>query len=115
MFKKWITTEQGSVINPQPYTATKPSPKSTYKKKTNPKKRGPKTSKVVDAFKRIPHIPVSIEVFSQETGVSIGVLRQAKRFDKSGLPGKVHITRTYLTDLDTEKTTTIWREKITYS
>jgi len=95
----------------KPITATKPSPKSRYKKKENPLKRGPKTNKVLEAFTKVPHDPMPLDSFSEETGVSIGVLRQAKRFDKSGLPGVVHIHRLYLNPDDEKKTTTIWREK----
>ena len=78
-------------------TATKP-------KKEN-KKPGPKTSNIQTAFKNIPTEPVKAETFAKEYNVSIGILRQGKRFD-GGNRGITHVKR----DKESNELM-IWREK----
>lgn len=51
-----------------------------------PKKRGRKGTKINEAFAAIGTEPVDAEEFAAEHNVSLNVLRQAKRFDKTGLP-----------------------------
>jgi hypothetical protein len=52
---------------------------------TAPKKRGRKGAKINEAFLAIGAEPIPAEEFANTRGVSLNVLRQAKRFDKSGL------------------------------
>ena len=49
-----------------------------------PKKRGRKGTKIAEAFAAIGTEQVPAEEFAAERGVSLNVLRQAKRFDKTG-------------------------------
>jgi len=55
------------------------------KKVATPKKRGRKGDKITTAFLAVPVTPVSVEAFMSEFGVSLAVLRQAKRFDTTEL------------------------------
>lgn len=59
---------------------------------STPKKRGRKGTKIHEAFKAIGTDPIPAEQFAEECSVSLNVLRQAKRFDRTGL-GKVHVKR----------------------
>jgi len=83
----------------KPETATKPV--------RTPKKRGRKGNKISNAFLAVPAVPVSAEDFITEHGVSLAVLRQSRRFDKSGLDGAVRVKQ----DKET-KTLMVWRESI---
>lgn len=56
-------------------------------------KRGRKGSKIEFAFVAIPQNPVPAEKFVEDHGISMPVLRQFKRFDKSGLPGQVNVRK----------------------
>ena len=57
-----------------------------------PKKRGRKGTKINEAFAAIGTTPLNAEEFAAERNVSLNVLRQAKRFDKTGL-SKVHVKK----------------------
>jgi hypothetical protein len=57
-----------------------------------PKKRGRKGTKINAAFAAIGTEPVDAEEFAAKHNVSLNVLRQAKRFDKTGLP-KVRVKK----------------------
>lgn len=65
-------------------TATKITPE--------PKKRGRKGAKINSAFAAIGTDPIPAEEFAESRGVSLNVLRQAKRFDRSGL-GRVRVKK----------------------
>lgn len=69
----------------KPVTASKP--------RREPKKRGRKGTKISDAFANVPSEPVELEKFATENSVSVAVLRQSKRFDKTGLPGNIRIRK----------------------
>ena len=56
-------------------------------------KRGRKGTNIETAFSSIPEIPTPAEDFVAKHGISLPVLRQFKRFDKSGLPGQVHVRK----------------------
>lgn len=62
----------------------KPSGPST-KRLAEPKKRGRKGDKITNAFLAVPVTPTPIEDFMSTHGVSLAVLRQAKRFDTTDL------------------------------
>jgi hypothetical protein len=85
-------------------TATTP-PSTATKPVKVPKKRGRKGSKIADAFMAVPATAVSAADFIAEHGVSLAVLRQSRRFDKSGLDGAVRVKQ----DKET-KTLMVWRE-----
>lgn len=56
----------------------------------------PKTSrpsKIVDAFKSITETPQPVESIIDRFGISLAVLRQSKRFDKSETPGMIRIRK----------------------
>ena len=55
------------------------------------KPRGRPGKKIITAFQNIPSEPVPVEDFASKWKISISVLRQSLRFDKTGLPGKVHV------------------------
>ena len=57
-----------------------------------PKKRGRKGTKINEAFAAIGADPIPAEAFAEERNVSLNVLRQAKRFDRTGL-GKVRVKK----------------------
>jgi len=81
----------------------KPAQTAT-KKKAAPKKRGRKGSNIKTAFAAVPTSPTDVETFAKTHGVSIAVLRQAKRFDTEGV-GKVHVKKD-----KASSTLMIWRE-----
>jgi hypothetical protein len=102
-----ITVERAdgveSIVRPEsdlpPVTATKKTPE--------PKKRGRKGDKIAKAFVAIPASPTSAEGFASEHGVSLAVLRQSKRFDRTGL-GTVRVKKD-----KASKELMIWRESTT--
>lgn len=57
-----------------------------------PKKRGRKGTKINEAFQAIGSTPINAEQFAEERDVSLNVLRQAKRFDRTGL-GRVRVKK----------------------
>lgn len=75
------------------------------KKTTSPKKRGRKGDKIANAFKAIPKTPTEAEKFAADHSVSLAVLRQSKRFDRSPDLGKVRVKKDKAT-----QTLMIWRE-----
>lgn len=77
------TTEDEPAVAPT--TATAPV--------RTPKKRGRKGDKIVKAFTAIPSTPVDAIAFANEHNVSLNVLRQAKRFDKTGIEGRVRVKK----------------------
>lgn len=75
------------------------------KKTSTPKKRGRKGDKIANAFKAIPKTPTEAEKFATDYSVSLAVLRQSKRFDRSPELGKVRVKKDKAT-----KQLMIWRE-----
>ena len=59
---------------------------------TTPKKRGRKGTKINEAFAAIGITHIPAEQFATDRNVSLNVLRQAKRFDKTGL-GRVRVKK----------------------
>ena len=57
-----------------------------------PKKRGRKGTKINEAFAAIGVDPIDAEEFATTRNVSLNVLRQAKRFDRTGL-GRVRVKK----------------------
>ncbi len=92
------STSKPGDTGPAPVTATKPI--------RTPKKRGRKGDKIKNAFQAIPSDPTDANVYINEHGISMNVLRQSKRFDKSGTPGVVHVRK----DKDTGNLM-VWRSE----
>lgn len=55
-------------------------PVMTTKKIKVKKRRGRKGDKIIQALNAVPTIPVDVETFSKQYGISVPVLRQSKRF-----------------------------------
>ena len=87
----------------KPGDSSKPAVSAT-KKTTAPKKRGRKGDNIPKAFTAIPTAPTSAEGFASTHAVSLAVLRQSKRFDRTGL-GTVRVKKD-----KTSKELMIWRE-----
>lgn len=79
-------------------------PSTASKKSKTPGKRGRKGDKIAKAFESIPSTPVPVDDFMKEHSVSLAVLRQHKRFDKTGL-GTVNVRQD-----KTTKVLMIWRD-----
>lgn len=99
------TSRRGGATRTKKTTTTKGKPATATKKTKEPKKRGRKGDKIATAFAAIPTDPTPVEDFASDHGVSIAVLRQSKRFDKSPELGAVRVKK----DKET-KTLMIWRE-----
>jgi len=97
----------GTISNPRSTKniTSSTAPRSATKPIKVPKKRGKKGDKIVKAFEAIPKNPVNVEDFATTHDVSVPVLRQSKRFDKSGLDGRVRVKK----DKETGNLM-IWRE-----
>lgn len=69
-------------ITPKVSTATVHTarPESATKQPKVPQKRGRKGSKITNALHAIPTVPTPVDAFIEQHGVSLAVLRQAKRF-----------------------------------
>ena len=88
----------------KPATSNTVAPQTATKPVKEAKKRGRKGSNIANAFVAIPNEAVPAEQFATEHSVSLAVLRQSRRFDKSGL-GPVRVKK----DKET-KQLMIWRE-----
>ena len=93
---KTVTVHSADPASEKPVTATK--------KVKQPQKRGRKGDKILTAFQAIPSTPTPVDAFMRQYNVSLAVLRQSKRFDKTGL-GPVNVRQ----DKDS-KVLMIWRE-----
>jgi len=69
-----------------------PAAESSTRVEVAPKKRGRKGSKINEAFAAIGADPIPAEDFAETRNVSLNVLRQAKRFDRTGL-GRVRVKK----------------------
>jgi hypothetical protein len=86
-------------------TTTKSAPETATAKVREKAKRGRKGDKIISAFASIPTTPTPAEDFAKQYGVSIAVLRQSKRFDKT--EGTVKVKKD-----KASKTLMIWRESV---
>lgn len=66
---------------------------SEKRKTADQTKRGPKSSKVADAFRAIPEEPTLAEEFCAKHGISLGVLRQVKRFDDPNMKERANVMK----------------------
>lgn len=88
-----------------PETASKPTKK--------PMKRGRKGDKILKALQSVPTVQMPVDQFIQQSGVSLAVLRQSKRFVAKFDPsqaqsiGKINVRQDKAT-----KKLMIWREEV---
>lgn len=76
-----------------------------------PQKRGRKGNKITDALLAVPTSPVTVDSFTQEHGVSVAVLRQAKRFIEKMTPEQASQVGTIVVRQHKDtKTLMIWKE-----
>lgn len=75
----------------------------SYLNKTK-KPRGRPGNRIITAFRNIPSEPTDVKAFAANWQVSVSVLRQSLRFDKTGLTGKVHVR------LNSQGILVIWRD-----
>lgn len=91
---------------------TQAKPETASKPVKQPRKRGRKGDKIVTALQSVPTTQVPVDTFIQQYGVSLAVLRQAKRFVASLDPaqaqtiGKINVRQDKAT-----KKLMIWREE----
>ena len=83
-------------------------PESATKQPHVPQKRGRKGTKIIDALRAVPTVAVPVLQFSQEHGVSVAVLRQAKRFIE-GAPDAAQIGTIVVKQDKASKELMIWR------
>lgn len=88
-------------------------PETASKPVKQPQKRGRKGDKILKALQSVPTTQMSVDAFIQQYGVSLAVLRQAKRFVAGLDPaqaqtiGKINVRQDKAT-----KKLMIWREDI---
>lgn len=106
-------------VSPKPKKATTTThiqPPETASKQTHvkvPQKRGRKGNKITNALFAVTTTPVPVDQFVKEHGVSVAVLRQAKRFIEKLPPEDVHKIGKVIVKQDKDtKTLMIWREDI---
>lgn len=98
------TTHTMPEADAKPETASKPV--------KQPMKRGRKGDKILKALQSVPATQIPVDAFMQQHGVSLAVLRQAKRFVAGLDPvqaqaiGKINVRQDKAT-----KTLMIWREE----
>lgn len=98
------------VFNPSEVPAKKVTGATSHKAASTvgadgeaPKKRGRKGDKITKAFQAITSSPIVADQFTKQHNISLAVLRQSKRFDKSGIPGTIHVKKR-------EGALMVWRE-----
>ncbi|PPD54356.1 MAG: hypothetical protein CTY12_03430 [Methylotenera sp.] len=79
-----------------------------------PQKRGRKGNKIADALLAVPTTPIAVDSFIQEHGVSVAVLRQAKRFiEKMNPEQAAQVGNIIVKQNKDTKTLMIWKEVLT--
>lgn len=104
-YSKLFNTGSTTISKPST-TSTSVKPATATKSIKVPKKRGRKGDKIITAFKAIPSAPTSVDTFAKDNNVSVAVLRQSKRFDKSGVSGQVRVKKD-----KGSNTLMIWRDQ----
>ena len=104
------TSRYAEAFNPDAKPVKKTTGTTTHKTNSTsststdaPKKRGRKGDKITKAFQSISATPLAVDSFIRDHNISLAVLRQSKRFDKSGMPGTVHVKKR-------EGALMVWRE-----
>jgi len=88
-----VTSTTKPAQNKSTTTTVLAEPETASRKVKTPQKRGRKGDKIIKAFELVPETPVDAEQFAQEHSVSLAVLRQSKRFDKSDMDGNVKVKK----------------------
>lgn len=99
----FTASTSASTSHSRPDASSKPETASMRAKEA--KKRGRKGDRIMKCFASIPATPVAAETFLKQHNVSMAVLRQSKRFDKTGLGGLVRVKKD-----KTSKSLMVWRE-----
>ena len=81
------------------------TPQSAAAKPKVAQKRGRKGTKIINAFQNVPSTPVNALDYANKHGISLVSLQQSKRFDTTGIPGKVHVKKDKSTG-----TLMVWRD-----
>lgn len=112
-----IQMNTNAVKTPVATTHTMPDvimkPETASKPVKQPQKRGRKGDKILKALQSVPTAQVPVDMFIQQHGVSLAVLRQAKRFVTGLDPaqaqtiGKINVRQDKAT-----KKLMIWREDV---
>ena len=82
-----------------------PIPKGESHYSQNKKRAGRPGNNIINSFWNVPSTPVGAIEFAEKSNVSLSVLRQSKRFDKTNLLGKVHVRK------NKDGILMIWRDK----
>lgn len=105
MDKTSTTKVPTATTHTKPETATKPA--------RIPKKRGRKGDKIFKALSSVPATQVPVDAFIAQHGVSLAVLRQAKRFVATLDPAQAQtIGKINVRQDKTTKKLMIWREDV---
>jgi hypothetical protein len=100
-------------IKPKSGQTTFVKPETASKKVKVPQKRGRKGDKITVALSAVPTTQTPVDTFISQYGVSLAVLRQAKRFmsklpaDQAAAIGKINVRQDKAT-----KQLMIWREVV---
>lgn len=106
------STPQPVTVTPKVPTATVHArPESATKQPKVPQKRGRKGNKITSALQAVPTTPMSVDTFIQQHGVSLAVLRQAKRFvEKMDTTDAAKVGNVMVRQDKVTKQLMIWRE-----
>ena len=89
-------------INPQQYSSLfKEESKDFEPPRTATRQKRPRGRpglNIIKAFSLIPKTPVPAEAFASQNNISLSVLRQHKRFDKTNIEGQVYVRKDSKTD-----------------
>lgn len=113
IFTETTTPQPTTTVAAKVPTATVHArPESATKQPKVPQKRGRKGTKITAALQAVPTTPIPVDAFIQQHGVSLAVLRQAKRFVEKMSPteatsiGTVHVRQDKAT-----KQLMIWKDQ----
>lgn len=109
-------TTQPSIKNPQASggsaSTTHTKPESATKRSKTPQKRGRKGDKITNALLAATTTPVPVDAFMKQYGVSLAVLRQAKRFiEKMDAETQAKIGKVVVKQDKTTKQLMIWKDQ----
>ena len=106
-----VTKSPTATTHTMPDATTKPETASKPVKQ--PQKRGRKGDKILKALQSVPTTQMPVDTFIQQYGVSLAVLRQAKRFVAGLDPAQAQtIGKINVRQDKTTKKLMIWREDV---
>lgn len=109
-------TTQQAIKNPQASggnaSTVHAKPESATKKVKQPQKRGRKGDKITNALMSAPSVPTPVDGFMKQYGVSLAVLRQAKRFiEKMDAETQAKVGKVVVKQDKTTKQLMIWKQE----